>query len=489
MKSILVCIFIVGIIVTGWSQISFFNLYGEDEYDFGRDIVQTSDSGFLITGMSGSFRPGHADAFLLKINKNGMYEWSAPYGGLENDAANKLLFVENYGLFLIGSSSSWSAEGDADVYLAFTSENGDLVWEKTFPGPDWEDGVEAALTLDTGMIVGVNRTGDSTVGKDFSLMRVDKYGDPIWTIDYALEGDDSVTNIERYQDSMFLISTNRFNSVSSKLMAHLTLIHQDGQIVWEDTLGSGIGDYKINDFFISNDTMFAIGGHREYDSISSDIYYYRHLLDPINHQIVQDFGVHSADEWEGDVYTNYYGTNMRYGAYRANGFWTSPGGPDLHIGRHEYTGGWQSGVGYVDFEGYDQMFAAIPTSDSGAVMVGFTSGGSGGASICVLKIGPGEIYPAIQGVGLVNQLVGIYELPFEKSTFVYPNPTEGFVAVNVLDIEAPNFTVIGMDGTKLREGTLPSNRQIFLGDLSSGVYLIQLKQHNSIVGTARVVLK
>ena len=489
MKQIILFLFFVGVTLTSWAQISFFSLYGEDEYDFGRDIVQTSDSGYLITGMSGSFRPGHADAFLLKINKNGFFEWSAPYGGLENDAANKLLLVENFGIYLVGSSNSWSSNGNADLYVAFTSENGDLIWEKTFPGDDWEDGVEAALTLDSGLIVGVNRTGNGTVGKDISLMRMDKLGDTVWTIDYALVGDDSITNIERYQDSLFLISSNRFNSDNSKLMAHLTMLHQDGQIVWEDTLGSGGGDYKINDFFISNDTMFAIGGHREFDSISSDIYYYRHLLDPLNHQIVQDWGVHSADEWEGDVYTNYLGTNMRYGAYRANGSWTSQGGPDLHIGRHAYTGGWQSGVGYVDFEGYDQMFSAIPTSDSGAVMVGFTSGGSGGASICVLKIGPGETYPAIQGVAFVNQLVGIYELPIETSTFVYPNPTEDFVTVNLKNMEEANFSVVGLDGVKYDEGVFPANGKIFLGDLNAGVYLIQIMESERLISTARVIVR
>jgi len=41
--------------------------------------------------------------------------------------------VENFGIYLVGSSNSWSSNGNADLYLAFTSENCDLIWDKTFP--------------------------------------------------------------------------------------------------------------------------------------------------------------------------------------------------------------------------------------------------------------------------------------------------------------------------------------------------------------------
>lgn len=471
------------------AQINFFKMYGGQSYDYGYDIAQTADSGFLITGRSGSFREGHSDAFLLKVTKSGFYEWSAPYGGQENDAAHEMVYVPNFGIYLIGSSNSWS-NGDYDVYLAFTDESGNLLWEKTLELPDWEEGIEAALTLDSGLIVGVTKMGDNTLGNDIALMRFDKYGDTVWTQDFTLVGDDEVTNIERYRDSMFLISSNRVNSATEKSMAHLMLLHENGSIVWEDTASLGISDCTLNDFFVSNDTLFGLGGYRENDTMTLDIYNYRYFVDPINPYNIQTFGVHGAAEWEGDVITNYSNSPYRYGAYRVEGSFTSPGGTDIHIGRHFYTLGWLTGVGYIDFEGPDRMYEAIPTSDGGAVMVGYTSGGYGGASIVVVKIGEGEVYPTIQGVTFVDQLVGLNTVPWAKNVQLYPNPASSEITIVSEQLQAAKYTILASNGRRLQEGSINSDQEtVALENLASGVYLLQLIDQEMNAITLRFVVQ
>ncbi len=483
----LVCFSLIATSLT--AQINFFKMFGGEQYDYGYDIAQTADSGYLITGRSGSFSIGHSDAFLLKISKSGFYEWSAPFGGVENDASYEMLYKPNFGIYLIGSSNSWSA-GDYDTYLAFTDESGNLMWEKTFEGPDWEEGVEAAFTLDTGMIVGVNRTGTNTWGQDISLMRLDLNGDTVWTKDFSFEGDEEITNVERYRDSLFVISSNRYNAGTASKMAHLLLLHQDGTIVWEDTLGVAAGDYTINDFFISNDTLFGIGGYRQDDTTATDICYYRHFVDPTNYYNVQSFAIHSAADWEGDVLTNYNNSSYRYGAYNVQGSFTTPGGTDVHIGRHLYTLGWLTGVGYIDFEGSDRMYEGIPTSDGGAIMVGYTSGGSGGASIAVVKIGDGEVYPTIAGVTYVDQLVGLKQNEVLSNFQLYPNPAQTELMLVTELTGASEYTIITTDGKRILEGTLSgTNTTISLDGFVSGVYFLQLHAGMTCIGTQQFVVR
>ena len=472
------------------AQIAFFKLFGGEEYDFGHDIVQLADTGYLITGSSGSFREGHADAFLLKIDKYGNYVWSAPYGGVENDGSNEMLYIENYGIYLIGRSNSWSENFDMDFYLAFTDEGGNLIWEKTFDGPDWEEGIEAALTADSGMIVGVNRFGNNTIGKDISIIRLDTYGDTVWTKNYSLPGDDEITCIEPYQDSLFLVTSNRVDTATNYRIAHLMMLHEDGTVIFEDTLASNPGIYEINDFFIVNDTLNAIGSYMQDDTTSADLAYYRYKLNQQNPYQIHVYAIHSADPWYGDVITNYYGSSFRrYGAYRADGFWTTPGGPDLHMGRHSYILGWEAGLGYVETYGEDRMFEGIPTSDGGAIFIGYIADVTGGASVAVSKIGPGEVYPTLNGVTYVYQLVGTGELDAASGIKIYPNPASQTITVSSEKGQITNFEIFAMNGVVLQQGVLSGSNEIRLNGLSSGVYGIRILNNGETVGTSRIVVR
>lgn len=471
------------------SQISFFKLYGGDEYDYGRDMVQLADSGYLITGQSGSFRIGHSDAFLLKVDKNGGYEWSAPYGSAENDMSNDLVYIENHGIFMVGSSNG-TAAGDFDLWVAFTDVSGNLMWERTYEAENWEEGVEAALTSDSGLVVGVNRSGDATNGWDFSLLRLSPVGDTVWSQEYAFEGDDKVNRIENYNDSMFLIASNRFDTVYGKKIAHLMMLHENGTILWQDTLGTPVGEeFELSDFFVSNDTLFGIGTDRQADTIAADLHYFRYFVQPGNNYPIADFGIHSADDWYGDVITNYtYSGTRRYGAYRADGFWTSPGGPDLHVGRHYYTMGWETGVGYAETVGPDQAMEAIPTLDGGAAILGYMSG-SGGANVALIKIGPGEVYPQINGVTYVNKLVGQEELAFLNRVHVYPNPAEDVVYVQSDDTFIDAYELVTIGGSVAARGTVNSNGAIATSNLDAGVYFLRLSAQGEPVGIKQVILR
>lgn len=463
-------------------------MYGGEEYDYGYDIVELPDSSILVTGTSGSFSQGNADAFLLKLNKYGTYQWSIPYGGNENDASYEMVHVPNVGVYLIGSSNSWSG-GGYDTYVAFVSENGALQWQRTYDGDDWEQGVEAAMTRDSGAVIGINRLGDHTQGADIGWMRINQAGDTLWTKSFSSPEWDEISCIEAYRDSMFLISSNHFIVQENRTRPKLTLIHENGSVVWEDTVGVSAGDYVMNDFFLMNDTLFAIGGYKENDTLAEDICYYRYLIDPANPHPIQDFAIHSFDDWEGDVLTNYGNNLYRYGAYRAYGSWTTDGGPDLQVGRHHYTLGWLTGVGYIDDIGPEQAHEAIPTLDGGALMVGYTSGGIGGASVIVFKIGPGETYPVMNGISFVYQLVGVAENANLSSARVYPNPANESFRVELNDAQANGYVLLSTSGTLLRDGSLSPTTEISVSDLAAGVYLLQLQNEHLTVATIRILVQ
>ena len=475
----------------GFSQGAFFKMYGGLEYDYGHDIVQLADSGYLIAGTSGSFREGHSDAFLMKIDKYGSFEWSAPYGGAENEGANDMVLVDGVGVYLVGRSNSWSQNHDMDIYIAFVDLNGNLQWEKTLAGENWEDGVEAVKTMDNGMLLGVNRSGEQANGQDVSLLRLDVSGDTVWNLDYSLPGDDEITCIESFQDSLFVVASNRFDTITSFSMAHLMMVHEDGNVLWEDTLISASGTYTINDFFISNDTLFGIGGYEIGGTNPMDMVFYKYKIDPMNNYEVETHSIHNNSVWHGDVITNYdYSPIRRYGAYRVEASWTMPGGPDVYIGRHSYQLSWGAGVGSLDYEGYDRMYEGMPTLDGGAIMVGHTAGGEGGSSVAVFKIGPGEDYPTTAGVTEVDQLVGldIYQT-LNPSIKAYPNPASSHINVESIDVNFNSYEILSMNGAILTSGKLVDSGEISLLNLSSGIYFVKLLNEASEVKVIRFAIR
>src|SRR5690606_32924044 len=55
--------------------------YGGYGSDSGYDIIQTSDSGFIIVGSTGSFNESPGSGYFFKISPDGEIEWSKYMSG------------------------------------------------------------------------------------------------------------------------------------------------------------------------------------------------------------------------------------------------------------------------------------------------------------------------------------------------------------------------------------------------------------------------
>ena len=74
-----------------FGQQLFQRVYGGDSYDTGKEVIQTSDDGFLVAGASGSFDEGVSGQILLfKTDDNGYVEWRKTYGGQFADQAESM---------------------------------------------------------------------------------------------------------------------------------------------------------------------------------------------------------------------------------------------------------------------------------------------------------------------------------------------------------------------------------------------------------------
>ena len=64
----------------GWEQT--FDNKGDE--DMGLSIQQTSDGGYIITGLTSTNNNSY-DVWLIETDPNGMEQWNKTFGGLESD--------------------------------------------------------------------------------------------------------------------------------------------------------------------------------------------------------------------------------------------------------------------------------------------------------------------------------------------------------------------------------------------------------------------
>jgi hypothetical protein len=100
--------------------------YGGTKDDYGESVVQTSDGGYAIAGETQSFGvAGDFDFYLVKTDSTGSMQWNKTYGGTGDDAGNSVVQTSDGGYAIAGITSPIHF-GVWDVYLVKTDVNGNL---------------------------------------------------------------------------------------------------------------------------------------------------------------------------------------------------------------------------------------------------------------------------------------------------------------------------------------------------------------------------
>jgi len=199
--------------------------HGGTSNDRSYDAVEANDGGFVITGTTESTdvdvtsNQGEYDVWVLKLNAEGTLQWAKTYGGSGIDGSNGILKTDDGNYLLVGNTFSNNGAvslnyGASDVWVLSINDQGNLLWEKTYGGSEFDLGRGITAGPDnTAFIVGNSKSKDN----------------------YVLQ------NQGENDAWVFQIDTT------------------NGKLLWEHSFGGSGIDFGHNAVFTSSKSLFVVG--------------------------------------------------------------------------------------------------------------------------------------------------------------------------------------------------------------------------------------
>ena len=144
-------------------EIEWRQYFGGTNNDRSYDAVQTDEGDFIVVGTSESedvdiSNPhGGYDIWVIKLDPNGQLIWERSFGGSQYDSANAVILDQAQNIYVLGNTFSEDQDissplGHSDMWLLSLNQAGQLLSEQTFGGTDFDVGRD--LAFDTQGIYG-----------------------------------------------------------------------------------------------------------------------------------------------------------------------------------------------------------------------------------------------------------------------------------------------------------------------------------------------
>jgi hypothetical protein len=218
------------------------NFWGGQGRDRAQDIVQTPDGGYAIAGYTNSAPAGYYDALLIRLNSSGDTLWTKRYGNSGFDDANTLVMHPDGG-FVLGGQSSNGAAG-LDMYMVRVNSNGDVLWSKKF-GTNSTDNIEHIIRQSDGNYIIAGGTDDLSGlgGNDGSLVKTDSGGTVLWSKKYGGNSQDDFHQVYQTGGGNFILSGTSRSSGPLGPNMWLFKTNSSGDSLWSRTFGGDNHDH------------------------------------------------------------------------------------------------------------------------------------------------------------------------------------------------------------------------------------------------------
>jgi PKD repeat protein len=438
-----------------WQQ-----MLGGSGTDEGYSAQQTSDGGYIITGISGSSDTGDVsettaggfDVWVARLDAAGSPVWDRLLGGSEDEEAHSVQQTADGGYILAGYTES-SATGDItgtnhgaiDIWVVKLTAGGAVQWQRLYGGGGNDFGECIRQTVDGGYIL-LGWTGSSKSGNvtgtnhgdaDIWVAKLDGTGAIEWQRSLGGAGRDVGYSVRQTADGGYICVGYSASSASgdvtggNKGLRDLWAVKLSSTATtqWQQLLG-GTDDDEAHDVEQTVDGGYIVAGH-SYSSASGDV-------TEANHGVYGDFWAvrltsTGAVQWQHLYGGSAHDVGRSVGRTSDGGFVIT--GESISSASGDIGG---IGRGYIDYwtvrldaggavlwerllggDDEDRGYSVRQTADGGYVILGFSESTPGGDVTDAVHGPPDYLgyYPAdFWMVKLEADAPGVAQIPGGTST-------------------------------------------------------------------------
>ncbi|MBN1148889.1 MAG: hypothetical protein JXA78_16635 [Anaerolineales bacterium] len=237
-----------------WAKIS-----GGSDNDRANSVKQTSDGGYIVAGDTDSYGADGFNVLLIKYAADGTRSWARTAGGGGDDHANEVKQTIDGGFIVAGETSSWGA-GDKDVLLLKYAEGGAFSWAKTAGGTSLDRALSVEQAMDGGYIVAGCTWSFGAGNADVLLLKFAGDGALNWTRTTGGSNLDSAHSVGKTLDGGFILAGHTWSYSAGDDEVLLLKVAGDGTLSWAMTAG-GSGDDRANTVEQTTGGGYIIAGY------------------------------------------------------------------------------------------------------------------------------------------------------------------------------------------------------------------------------------
>ncbi|MBC8045856.1 MAG: hypothetical protein H7Y00_03625, partial [Fimbriimonadaceae bacterium] len=203
------------------------NTIGGDKDDYLRSIKYTEDGGYFLGGYSMSTISGEKtaskiglyDYWIMKLDSLGNILWQKTIGGGVNDEITSMIETYDHNYILAGVSNSGitgnkteASRGEYDYWIVKVDTAGNILWQKTIGGNEYDILLSIDKTSDCNYILGGysessisgEKTQPNSGLEDYWLIKIDESGNIIWQSTIGGSGSDYLWSLKNTFDGGYI---------------------------------------------------------------------------------------------------------------------------------------------------------------------------------------------------------------------------------------------------------------------------------------------
>jgi len=472
--------------------------YGGFNDDYARQIISTSDTGYIVVGTTSSFGVATTDIYIIKTDRNAVRQWSNIYGSPSIEWGYSVRETFDHGYIITGYTNQNGASG-YDMYLLKITNLGAVEWTKNIGGTDWDFGYGIELTADSGFIICGKSYSFSNGGSDVYIVKTNSTGDVLWQKNYGGLQDESANAIirDRNNDYAIIGETRSFGAGDDDIW--ILKINGNGDTLWTRTFGgvkfdAGYGiDTAIDGNYVAIGTTFNFNV-----DTASNMYFMK--VDTLGNEVWGSPQGGQRTEEGRVVKTLPDGEIVSGGMTESYGL----GGKAYHMLRNTSGGGFVDGAsfgGTDDEEGYSVAVGL----DNQIVFAGTSNSyGAGLNDVYLIRIDTftfvGDYFLSIHEYN--DSLVGIDDHAgnAHEGMFIYPNPASGFFKLKLPELFSSSqncsIQIADLAGRILKEFPV-NDKFVSTGheikietgkEFSEGIYFVSVVSDGRVQQTSKLIL-